>query len=173
MDKCPSCDFADGSLGALLLRIDDCDLLITLACDFAERVADLTPDPSKTREWLQAARVWETDPEATNEAREAASAAANVVDAATNGAAWAAANAVSQAAWSMVRSAIVAEASAASAAINAAALAESAVNAADAADATAECEWQLVHVQELACTCPAIPEVGQPGPRGRNSLLAH
>jgi hypothetical protein len=157
MDACPVCDFPDpGAVRTLLERIADPDLIITLACDFAERVADLTADPSKTRKWLQAARNWRGNPKAAEEARKAAWVEADA-------AAVAGGNTAPWAAWYALHTATDREEPRASNA------------AADAADATddpeAERRWQLEHTYKLACICRETKTLSI-GTRGRLSLLA-
>jgi hypothetical protein len=56
MNECPVCGFPSTELCELLENIDDLSVLNGLACDMAERVADLTPDPSLSKAWIMAAR---------------------------------------------------------------------------------------------------------------------
>jgi hypothetical protein len=81
---------------------------------------------------------------------------------------------VEPAKWSAARAVWAAAATAAPLADTASDAAWTAREAAAAAeDPAAENKWQLSHTRELVCNYPRIPEVGQPGPRGRKSLLAH
>ena len=167
MSECLICDFADDSLGALLRRVDDSGVLITLACDFAERVVDLVPDPIHAGHWLRAARMWREYPAAREGAREAAQEATMAAGALKTTEAksskWSAAEAV----WAAIETASSKGANVADHAV------WTALKASEAADdPVVEREWQLAHTRELACTCPPIPEGDLACRRGRNSLLA-
>ena len=69
MCQCPVCKALDaGSFGQALARVADRALLIELACDFAEHVACLTPEPVQAKSWLEATRDWNDNPKAAAEA---------------------------------------------------------------------------------------------------------
>jgi hypothetical protein len=145
MSKCPVCDYPSDGVKALLKRIDDVDLLVTLTCDAIERIVDLSDIHGGHRVMMLEMREWRANPYLAKLDWD------NGHDFALNGGirvptrvSWAA----DQAVWS-VREAIE-----------------------EADDSETERNWQLQHIAGLACTCPRIPEVGRPGDRGRTSLLA-
>ena len=156
MDKCPICNFPEtDDLQAILERIDTPDLLVTLACDFAERVCEKTSNPAQSHTWLKAARDWRIDRVAANEAERAAWAAA-----ANASVKKLAANAV----WYATLAATSIQSPKADHATIAASKAMGALG-------SHEREWQLDHTRELACACIALA-TGPEGARSRNSLLA-
>jgi hypothetical protein len=68
MDKCFTCECSATELWELLENIDDLAILHELACDMAERVADLTPDPAQAKAWIAAARLGQLAQTQVNEA---------------------------------------------------------------------------------------------------------
>jgi len=168
MAKCPVCDYPSGDIQALLERISDPGLLIGLACDFAERVVEMAPDPAQAMAWLQATRLWAASPDALKKIQEdARQVAIKTVwsDAKAARAAWSAVRAVAAATRVVMTDTGQAQAEEAE---------EAAGEAFDAVIDAPEREraWQLEHTRTLACTCPLSPDAAPPGPRNRRSLLA-
>lgn len=163
MLECPVCDFAKtDNLWTILDRIDNPDLIINLACDFAARVRDISPNPLETDRWLDAARNWRSDRAAADASASAARVAAEKATGPFfSSAAWAVWQAVSAVGEPRVTKARTAAADAATARIDASGV-----------DWAAEREWQQEHTCELACTCVAILTARELGTRSRNSLLA-
>ena len=179
MSKCPACDFPHSTVQALLGRIDNLELLVTLACDFADRVVGRSLRPTEARERLRAAREWESKPKEALRAADKALALMNTLEkddlaeiakgttlraratAAVAWATWAASWAIAARKSSEPEETIK----------------EVQQVAGDVAEAAgwvaydSERKWQLNHAEELACTCPRVPKIGLPGIRGRNSLL--
>jgi hypothetical protein len=166
MSKCPVCDHPLDDVQTLLELIDSPDLLVTLALDFAEHVARLSPYPSETRARLGLSREWKANPEM-----------AYFADAA-----WADYVASERAA----RAAAEAEKAAERAAIEAIdhqgpgvvvkatqAAAGWAIASVEAGQEVAERErvWQRTHIEALACTCEPPLEAGAQD-RSRISSLA-
>ena len=165
MFECPICDFPEtDDLRTILDHINDPSAIVPLACDFAERVVDLTRDPTDSRAWLQAARDWEADRAAAQQAAAISRAAwvrsekAEQVSMAEVAATWAA--------WCAISTAVVTDETAASMAMRAA---EWARDASDNHDG--EAAWQRKHVRTVACTCTWMMSTPS-GARNRNSLLA-
>lgn len=158
MPICPVCGFPETErLSSILGRIEGSDLLVTLICDFSERVCDSTLSPAQAREWLRAARNWRTDIEAARAARAEAKPEDLVRHPSKSiirGALWAATNAQ----W-------VSDATIRAVAIS---IATAAVKV--TSDHDAEQEWQIAHTRALACTCPAMSPVILES-RSRNSIL--
>lgn len=149
---------------AILGRIDDHGLVVTLVCDFAERVCDLSPDPTKARECLRVARDEKgarTMARATARA-EAMSKAAGKAGAAP-GEQWAI-EAVKLAMFAAGGGETWITARAAEAVLNA-------LKQTSQIEADIEYNWQLAHTRELACSC-VEPVIVVSGTRSRNSLLA-
>jgi hypothetical protein len=168
MSECPVCDFPkDEVIYPLIDRIDDEDLQITLACDFAEHVADLTEDPDISRGWLDAARGRKENSAALERARVRAERARREEPrepGSMSAKTWAAI-AVQRALWAALHPGTSHKA-----------LSETWNAAANAAWATEdrpdEVDWQVSHMRELACTCRHTPAAGPPCDRNRVSLLA-
>lgn len=171
MDKCPAHDFPEtDDLRVILDRIDDPSLIINLACDFANHVRNMTPNPLDTDKWLLAVRRSCADQasaglDVLENAEEAIKASRIAVDTAV-GPAFYAAGAVSYAAQTIVQPT---SARAIDIANDAALQAVMAVTT-DAAE-RAEHKWQIRHTRKRACTCLVL-EPAPPGARSRNSLLA-
>jgi hypothetical protein len=169
MDECPVCDFPEADdLHVILDRIEDPSLIVTLACDFAERVREITPDPAETDEWLAAVRRCGADrasvgPDVLEAAEEAVRASWVVADAASGEklnaawAVWGAAGTINTPTWAQAMNV------ATDAAMAAANLPRS---------HQAENKWQLEHTRKLVCTCPVPLAAASFGSRIRNSLLA-
>jgi len=182
MIQCPVCDpFEAKDVQTVASRLKQRPLLlITLACDFAERACDQAPNPAQAREWLRAARDWKSDqeiPEAnavaaweiylgTGDVETAARAAANAVAEAVG-----AANAAAAAERCSRLGATQAESEALIWATNAVVSAAEAT-ASIAASLEDERTWQIEHMRALTCICAAA-EIGLPGSRSRKSLLAY
>jgi hypothetical protein len=158
---CPVCDFDSADALSILGHIDDLSLLVTLTCDFADRIADKPFDPQATKERLLAARNWKENPQAMLEADKVAWASGVSVG-----------NAVKVAKcalmFSKARSAPKKEALL----VSARELAQEAaqVTAQCFTNYNAECRRQAKHARALACTCADRRKVF--GSRLRNSLLA-
>lgn len=67
-----ACDFENSNLYDILRAIEDEDLLVELACDFAARVADDTDNPAQTLEILDTLshKIWQKEPWLIEEAIE-------------------------------------------------------------------------------------------------------
>jgi hypothetical protein len=163
MLECPVCDFPEAAdLRTILERIGDPGLIVALACDFAARVSDISPDPLETDRWLEAARNWRTDKTAAETATRAAWVAADAAKGpAFSGAAWAVWSACATTDIQTSTQAVQAAADAATARIDASGVGWK-----------AEREWQLEHTRKLACTC-ITSKTNPSETRSRNSLLAH
>lgn len=168
MRKCPTCDWPTSDLRTLLDHVEDPDTLVTLACDFADRVAGWARDPAQARAWIETARHWRDSSHAARSA--AIEAERQWTD--IWGGGW---SIMSQEALRSVKAATTAASEAIEWGITGAL--DDTLEAADAA-ARAEAgrkpegDWQLRHARELACTCPAPLAAAPAGLRSRNSLLA-
>jgi hypothetical protein len=160
--ECLVCDWPECTLAELLGRIDNDDLLVCLALDFAERVVPLSPDPRLAAYWLQGAR--DGVEAALREGQRSGWSdliASKIWVETMRHAAWAVAEALvvvgsrSQRAEHVGVTAIWAR--------EASRMAEH--------DTDEECVWQLRHTRRLACTCKALAEAEPDGRRLRNSLL--
>lgn len=155
-------------MAVLLARIEGADVLVALACDFAERVVSRAPDPAASRRWLEAARAWRNDLEAAREASREASAAAEEELQWSDGGTWYrrlkledASQAVAWAVGSPIKGETLE------------ATGWAAIWAAHSSlDGYSERVWQLKHVHEVACTCLVLPDPPSDWPRSRRSLLA-
>ena len=162
---CPVCDHNDLSVQALLSRLDDLDTIITLSCDFAERVVGQAQDPSEAARWLAIAHKWRDNPNEVRVVTEAARAWSPKTAARQGREAWAAGNTML---WATAAAGMAGTAGA-----SARALEKTAKYAALATlDEAAEGKWQLAHARKLACICnpPMPPEFFES--RSRNSSLA-
>lgn len=177
MSKCPICECSATELGDLLESIDNLVVLRTLACDMAERVADLTPDPAQSKVWIAAARlgqltqvqveevssVWEKAGNAWWEAKEASGVhhPLEQLESASRAMAWIAPDARNTDGRGELGDArdSVWEAAAA--------------EEATAIDLEAERAWQMSRAREAACTCVQLQkEQEKYEHRSRVSLLA-
>jgi hypothetical protein len=164
MSVCPICDFPEtNDLRAILDRIENTgggDLIVNLACDFAERIIDVTPRSDSSYKWLLAARRCGG---ARISASKALSAAWVAAEAATGTA--------SNAAWAVWHAVGTAETPTGAKAINAAADAALAAQYLPGGSSDSEQEWQLEHTRKLACICSILVPTPLDA-RSRNSLLA-
>lgn len=167
----------NNDIWVLLERIDDPDLLLTLACDFVERVANLTPDEAQTRAWIEATRAWRDSPAAADAATRAYRRAkkpqtftARMMQRLVRAKTGKALEAVRWAA--LAPSLIETPRTAEGLDVREAAkwAATWSVNASE--DPSAERDWQRSHTRELACTCSAPYKPLPDCPRSRRSLLA-
>jgi hypothetical protein len=160
---CPVCDFEVCDIRTLIERVESRDLLITLACDVAERIVCLTSCPARARKWLVAVRAWQDSPKAASRANTSALNAVNVLKKETP--ATSALRAVWAATWA-------AEAGGALSLTKSIVSSTTTFAAGACEDPYSENEWQLHHAHQLFCTCPPAFKADQMGPRGRRSLLA-
>lgn len=164
---CPVCNNPPLNIDSLLERIEDTRMLVELALDVGERVANLTVDPGQAQQWLVIAKGWQKDPKSVEEAEvdarieetqadwggpgytREAQCAGKAVLCAVRAAAWANIERPldeAQEAYLMARQA--------------------------SRNEKAEEARQFSRIQELACTCPALLAAAPSGPRCRVSLLA-
>lgn len=86
---CPICECSSQRLRDLCALIDGPALLVTLLCDFAERVAWAAPDPDMAKRWLKAARDWQNGHELDTSEIDAQEAESGQAYLATNAVSWA------------------------------------------------------------------------------------
>ena len=160
-DTCPVCDNPETSVLLLIDRINDPDLLVTLACDFAERTLNMPPYPIATSEWLRTIRDWRDNPQAVQELRRMMAGANSGVEAAFQTAKTAIATIGRRSpAWAIAD---------VKAATRKTAKITGMMGKGSNPDET---KWQLEHTKVQACTC-LLPRNAHPQDgRSRNSLLA-
>jgi len=170
---CSICNASEGRLEELLRSLTDPALLVTLACDFAERVCGETPDTEQSRAWLASARAWQDQPESAAQATDEAGETSNTAVSAANSA-WAATCAVSSATWIAVEAVKARADESEDIPPHIAAELARIPNWVAAAKGYSpeERTWQLRHVQELACTCLTLVASDPSSPRFRPSTLA-
>lgn len=164
---CPVCSSPACGLETLIENVSatDYNLLVSLACDFADHVAQRAKNPDQATEWLEVARAWSTSPE---QVRGALDAAWEVV---TNQGSRNTQEKADTAVWTAIEAA--AAAAQGKEARPVAAWTRSCAQWAIAAMGKGrgqEAAWQLNHIRRLACTCQI--KVDPIGSRSRNSLLA-
>lgn len=161
-ETCLICTLLDkGDITAAFAEITDRGLLVRLACDIADHVADLGPNRAQTRAWLRATRDYQADPKA------AKSAAENTREA------WSKAEKANSPTWKAARAAAWATSVSNHGEAAAWMTWQTAWAAAEAvSDPHTERDWQVRHTRKSACTCitPLSPHAIET--RSRTSLLA-
>ena len=171
MLECPVCDFPESKdLQNILERLTNTKLIVTLACDFAERVCNLISNHTEAKEWLRTTRDWRSRRRTATvtTAKAARSASAQLLWAKETKAERDALLAIAWAADTANWACRVTEAKSLPEAKEAGRAAEAATGETD--DPEAERAWQLEHTRRLVCYCPvwACPDE----PRSRKSLLS-
>lgn len=164
LHMCPFCE-QDSDIDTLLRLIKDEDLLVTLACDMAERVIYLTPDPGAADDSLRKARAWQDEPSALNFSHRAAEEARNGLRLVES---IAAQNAVFHASGCAMAAVVGIRRQCVERATQAAMHARVARVEAEQSPVQEEA-WQRAHIRVFACTCVRAC----PNDRSRISLLAH
>ena len=180
MQPCPTHDASTHDLLSLILRMEDPDTIVTLACDIAERVADRAASPQATRRMLDAARAWRDEPQAvrkahTREDLKWKAKSSKLLAAGEYQPVWAtkatiealgtAQGAIAQVIDSrpdtlyLIQDGVVQAATAV-------------LDAVEIGTNDAEAAWQIKHAEALACTCPVLSEADPTEARTRNSTLS-